>query len=95
MIILVKFISSWSEEVIFKWTVFSATSFRLPFKVLEKTNSGKSKNYSLYNIILHTFELFTLAERVTVRNFNSVRKKFSLYNKLQKNEKMHRANQEY
>ena len=59
MIIWEQFISSRTEEVNFKWAVFSAPSSLSLFRCLEKINH-KSKNIFLFTIVQHVLELFTL-----------------------------------
>lgn len=54
MIIGVQFISSRTEEAIFKWAVFSASSFLSLFKILQIV---KSKNIFVCNNIRYDLEL--------------------------------------
>ena len=58
----VQFISTRTEEVIFKWAVFSVRSSLFLFKVLEKINSGKSKNVFLFKFMQYAFELVRKAK---------------------------------
>ena len=45
-----EFSSSKTEEMIFKWQIFSTPSSLSFLKVLEKTNSVKYKNFVFYNM---------------------------------------------